>query len=193
MRGWRNVDVSQGPGRLIPRQSSDATDGVVRVAEAHRLALGAQILVGDCDGVDGAVQDFLSTAKYTHVTVYHISPRPRHNRGFTTVRVRSSRYEAKDIRMCRETDYGLAIWDGQSPGTRRNIQRVPQTRVINVKRAPPRGRTTQAALLRLRTFLDAVEHGEVSLADFPPELRAVLFKHLRSWTARPSDQSSGRD
>jgi len=99
--------------RVLPAAAEEALRKII--------ALGAQVLVGDCDGVDRAVQDFLSAAGYTQVRVYHIGPRPRHNRGFPAVAVSGSRYEDKDIRMCQEADDGLAIWDGQSPGTRRNI------------------------------------------------------------------------
>src|SRR6266705_186679 len=108
--------------RILPEAAQDALRKV--------MTLGAQILVGDCEGVDRAVQDFLSEAGYTNVTVYHIGPRPRHNRGFPTVAVSGTRYEDKDIHMCQEAEYGLAIWDGRSPGTRRNISRVPKIRVI---------------------------------------------------------------
>jgi adenine-specific DNA-methyltransferase len=167
----------------------------VAAKEALRkiIALGAQVLVGDCDGVDRAVQDFLSAAGYTKVRVYHIGPRPRHNCGFPTVAVSGSRYEDKDIRMCQEADYGLAIWDGQSPGTRRNIQRVRQTRVITVPREVPARQALLVAEAVLRDLLHALEHGEASLTDFPAELRAALVTHLCPCPTPPSEQSSRHD
>lgn len=96
------------------------------------MQLECQVLVGDCHGVDLAVQRFLHAHRYPKVTVFHVGLRPRHNVGFPSVSVHGNRQEAKDMRMCREADCGLAIWDGQSPGTKRNIERVPRTRVITV-------------------------------------------------------------
>jgi hypothetical protein len=34
--------------------------------------------------------------------------------------------------MAARADYGLAIWDGKSPGTKANIKRVKRTRIIRV-------------------------------------------------------------
>lgn len=106
-----------------------------RVALHKIMHLELEVLVGDAEGVDSLVQQCLHAAGYPHVTVYHIGPRPRHNCGLRTVAVAGARYEAKDIVMCQAAEYGLAIWDGQSPGTWRNIQRVRRTRVILVPRA----------------------------------------------------------
>ena len=32
--------------------------------------------------------------------------------------------------MCTIADYGLAIWDGKSKGTKANIERVAKTKVV---------------------------------------------------------------
>ena len=96
------------------------------------MQLECQVLVGDCHGVDLAVQRFLHAHCYAKVTVFHVGLRPRHNVGFPSVSVHGSQQGAKDRRMCQEADCGLAIWDGQSPGTKWNIERVPRTRVITV-------------------------------------------------------------
>ena len=34
--------------------------------------------------------------------------------------------------MAATADYGLAIWDGKSPGTAKNIERVKATKVVRV-------------------------------------------------------------
>lgn len=119
--------------------------GVRVLPEAARAALRKimelelEVLVGDAKGVDCLVQQSLHAAGYPHVSVYHIGARPRHNCGFRTVAVAGVRYEDKDIVMCQAAEYGLAIWDGQSPGTQRNIQRVRRTRVILVPRTGSTG------------------------------------------------------
>ena len=75
------------------------------------------------------------TSSLTHahegpVVVFHIGARPRTNLGFDTVRVAGSRQTDKDAAMAAAADYGLAIWDGRSPGTARNIGRVKATKVM---------------------------------------------------------------
>lgn len=88
------------------------------------------VLVGDCFGVDALVQAYLKS--YCKVVVYHVAEKPRHNLGFDTVRVAGSRQTNKDAAMAAAADYGLAIWDGKSPGTVKNIGRVKATKVVCV-------------------------------------------------------------
>jgi hypothetical protein len=95
------------------------------------MAQGFTVLVGDCLGVDLAVQRYLSTKGYRQVTVCHINARPRHNLGFNSMQVSGTRQTDKDAYMGRTANFGLAIWDGASPGTAKNIARV-KTKVINV-------------------------------------------------------------
>jgi len=95
------------------------------------MAQGFTILVGDCFGVDLAFQRYLSAKGYRQVTVCHINSRPRHNLGFDSMRVPGTRQTDKDAYMGRTADFGLAIWDGASPGTAMNIARV-KTKVITV-------------------------------------------------------------
>lgn len=93
------------------------------------LAQGFLILVGDCAGSDVATQRYLKSKAYRAVTVCHIGARPRHNLGFNSMQVEGTRQTDKDSYMGRTANYGLAIWDGTSPGTARNIQRV-KTKVV---------------------------------------------------------------
>ena len=95
------------------------------------MAQGFTILVGDCFGVDLAFQRYLSAKHYRRVMVCHINARPRHNLGFNSMQVSGTRQTDKDAYMGRTANFGLAIWDGASPGTARNIARV-KTKVITV-------------------------------------------------------------
>ena len=95
------------------------------------MAQGFTILVGDCFGVDVLIQRYLSAKGYRQVTVCHINARPRNNLGFNSLQVPGTRQTDKDAYMGRTANFGLAIWDGASPGTARNIARV-KTKVINV-------------------------------------------------------------
>lgn len=92
----------------------------------------ARILVGDCRGVDTLVQEYLKAKGYKNVCVYY-SGRLWRNKidpawddknidpGDCTGR---SFYTAKDIEACRDADEGIAVWDGLSTGTGRNISQL---------------------------------------------------------------------
>ena len=112
--------------RSIKSLNIEARDRIQKI-----VALGADILVGDCYGVDSAVQQYLKSINYTRVTVYHIGNKPRYNAGFPTCQIAGSRYSDKDRAMCNAADYGLAIYDGRSKGTLANINALP-TRVVLV-------------------------------------------------------------
>lgn len=118
-----NVFVSGSRG--VSELPSEAKASLDKIRE-----LGFTIFVGDCYGVDALVQDYLKD--YRRVVVFHIGDRPRNNLGFDTVRVSGSRQTDKDAAMAAGADYGLAIWDGWSPGTAKNIARVENTKVIRV-------------------------------------------------------------
>lgn len=87
------------------------------------------ILVGDCYGVDSAVQKLCADVGYPHVTVYASNGKARNNIGNWKVKnipVEKQMqgfafYRQKDIAMGMDADCGFMIWDGKSKGTLRNI------------------------------------------------------------------------
>lgn len=87
------------------------------------------VFVGDCYGVDAAVQDFFIKLKYKNVTVFASNGKARNNIGnwnVENIHVDSSAkgfdfYKQKDIAMANSADYGFMIWDGSSRGTLNNI------------------------------------------------------------------------
>lgn len=87
------------------------------------------VLVGDCYGVDSAVQQFYSKLNYRNLTVYASNGIARNNIGNWEVKnitVNSSAkgfdfYKQKDIAMAQNADCGFMIWDGKSKGTLNNI------------------------------------------------------------------------
>ena len=95
------------------------------------IGQGFAVLVGDCFGVDTLIQNYLAERHYRNVIVCHIGARPRNNRGFKTHQVPGTRQAHKDAYMGQTANFGLAIWDGVSPGTAENIERV-KTKVITV-------------------------------------------------------------
>ena len=88
----------------------------------------AEIFIGDCQGVDTLVQEYLQEKNYKHVTVYYSGLRYRNkrdaewkNRSVPSNAYGRAFYTAKDKQACSDADAGLAIWDGESKGTARNI------------------------------------------------------------------------
>lgn len=100
-------------------------------AELDRMiAEGAEFLVGDCNGADTLFQRFLHGKGYANVTVYHMGKKPRNNEGdFKTVAVQAPQgvtgreyYAAKDKVMADLCDKAYCVWNGQSKGSRDNME-----------------------------------------------------------------------
>lgn len=90
-----------------------------------------QFLVGDCQGIDTLVQQYLKSKNYKDVTVYYSGTKCRNkidpewsNKSVTTHDTGRAFYTAKDIKACEDANEGLAVWDGLSAGTRRNIDQL---------------------------------------------------------------------
>ena len=119
-------------------------DEVKAILDEH-IALGTEFLVGDCYGVDAAVQMYLDSKGYSNVIVYCSGETPRNNY-VTGAKVHSCAEAAKgltgrafhyvkDIQMASDCDQALIIWNGKSKGTGENIRRVKEMgkpyRIIN--------------------------------------------------------------
>lgn len=103
------------------------------------------VLIGDCYGVDSAVQAFFSKLSYGNVIVFASNGKVRNNIGNWTVKnvpVEShikgfDFYKQKDIAMADCADYGFMIWDGKSKGTLNNmINLIRQNKNILVYLSP---------------------------------------------------------
>ena len=85
------------------------------------------VLIGDCFGVDKAVQEFFYENRYRNVTVYVSGENVRNNVGdfkvysIPTDKTGFAFYRQKDIAMAKEANCGFMIWDGKSKGTLSNI------------------------------------------------------------------------
>ena len=87
------------------------------------------ILIGDANGADKALQSFLRENNYANVTVYCSWGRCRNNIGhWRTYNVQVPAgykgrdfYTQKDRLMAQEADYGFVLWDGKSPGSIENV------------------------------------------------------------------------
>lgn len=89
---------------------------------------GCSILIGDANGADKAVQQYLAERDYGNVTVFcmeecrnNIGSWPTRNIDPPTQRKDFSYYAAKDLVMSREAKCGVMFWDGKSKGTLQNM------------------------------------------------------------------------
>jgi hypothetical protein len=90
---------------------------------------GFQILVGDANGADKAVQRYFADKAYPNVLVHCMKDHCRNNVGNWPTRqitapagVRGfDYYSLKDLAMAEAADYGLMLWDGKSKGTVNNV------------------------------------------------------------------------
>lgn len=111
-----------------PRVMSKIND---KVAEKINNIINKEytILVGDANGIDKAVQCYLSEKKYANVKVYATKGLARNNVGNWDIKkVDVSKdlkgfdfYAAKDYEMAKDADYGFMIWNAKSKGTLNNL------------------------------------------------------------------------
>lgn len=154
-----NVPVSEDIGAYANANAQSAMmkifiGGSRRISkirpEVHRrldaiLEQELPIVIGDANGADKAVQQYLAAKSYQHVEVFCSGTRCRNNVGNWPTRqvsVNSSRrdfdfYAAKDIQMARESSSGLMMWDGESAGTLMNVLRlIKQNKKVEIFEAP---------------------------------------------------------
>jgi hypothetical protein len=90
---------------------------------------GFQILVGDANGADKAIQRHRSDRSYQNVLVHCMKDHCRNNVGnWPTREVAAPRdakgfgyHSRKDRAMAEAAEHGLMLWDGKSKGTVNNV------------------------------------------------------------------------
>jgi len=115
--------VFVGGSRAVSRLNN-----VIRKQIDELIAKNCAFSIGDANGADKAIQQYLAERKYPYVTVF-CTERHRNNLGNWTVRTvepPSHRrgfdyYAAKDRVMAQEAQCGLMLWDGKSRGTLENV------------------------------------------------------------------------
>lgn len=113
-------DIS--PEDLVMRRLKWAIEKLIR------LNPNVTFNIGDASGVDYKAQQILNDMGYEDVVVWHVKDGLRNlvNTHWKTVSVdyqeHRKRYTTRDIEMLNNSDYLLAVWDGNSKGTQRNIK-----------------------------------------------------------------------
>ena len=101
----------------------------IRERANNIVAKGFEVLIGDANGADKAMQKYLAEKGYKNVIVFCMSGTCRNNLGnWQTKAVASNRnkrdfgyFAEKDSEMSEQADYGFMLWDGSSKGTLNNI------------------------------------------------------------------------
>lgn len=142
----------------------------VKIRVDTMIDKGFQILVGDANGADRAVQSYLAEKAYPHVLVHcmeyhcrnnvgrwptHEVPAPKGARGFDF-------YSAKDRVTADAAEYGLMLWDGRSMGTINNVVNLSREgKPVVVYIAPKKRFLTVKAFDDLDVVLAEGEAGSV--------------------------------
>ena len=147
-----------GGSRRLSRLSDD-----VRIRLDNMIRNGLAVLIGDANGADKAVQQYLASRGYRNVTVYYIEGRCRNNLGgWVTKPIGVDRarkdfayYAAKDGAMAERASCGFMIWDGRSRGTLNNIANLLRSeKKVVVYFDPERSSHTLRSHEGLKALLD---------------------------------------
>ncbi|MGF1471644.1 MAG: hypothetical protein ACFB50_07880 [Rubrobacteraceae bacterium] len=121
-----------------------------------------KIVLGDANGADKALQNYLRILNYPYVTVYCAGDRCRNNLGSWPTRSVNvppnlkgrDFYTQKDKVMADEADYGLVFWDGKSPGALENVvELLKRNKKTLVYLSPKKSFYSIAAVSDLRSLL----------------------------------------
>jgi len=118
------IKVFFGGSRAASKLNKDVKLRIDNVIENNY-----SILIGDANGADKAVQNYLFEKNYKNVIVYCMERQCRNNIGLWEVKHVNAPsgktgfdyYSVKDIEMAKEADYGFMIWDAKSKGTLNNV------------------------------------------------------------------------
>jgi hypothetical protein len=145
---------------------------------------GYDILIGDANGADKAIQQYFSDVNYPNVTIYASNGKARNNTGNWQVEavpvpanVRGfDFYAMKDKAMAANADYGFMIWNGKSKGTLSNI-----INLLNQEKKTLIYFTPQSKFINITTL----EKLKTLIEDCPPETKE-LFEQLHLGALPPS-------
>lgn len=116
-----------GGSRHVSRLGAQVQQRLDRIIEKK-----LPVLIGDANGADKAVQQYLHSKHHANVEVFCAGSVCRNNVGDWKLRRVSAEtrertfdfYAAKDRVMSQEATVGLMIWDGKSIGTLLNVLRL---------------------------------------------------------------------
>ena len=166
--------VVLGGSRRISR-----LDGEIRLRLDRIVQQQFRLIVGDANGADKALQNYLVERAYRNVEVFCSGSSPRNNLGGWVTRPIAAKarpgtfefFAAKDQAMAELATVGFMLWDGESTGTMLNVWRLAKQRKSCLVYVHPR-----------RQFLQVVAesdwHALWGMAD--AESRAVLERRIKN-------------
>lgn len=142
------------------------------------------ILIGDANGLDKGIQQYLADQHYSNVTVYCIN-KPRNNLGGWAVKAVTvsedklsfDEYIKKDKQMADKTDFGFMIWNGISNGTLNNILNlIEQNKKLKMYFTPEKKIITIRSIRDLEKVLDLCKKGDLEKID----RKIHLFERMKN-------------
>jgi hypothetical protein len=138
------------------------------------ISQGFLVLVGDANGADRAMQQYLAEKSYAHVLVFCAGETCRNNVGNWKIRTivvdRGQKdfhyYATRDRKMSEEADYGFMLWDGQSKGTLNNvINMLERDKSVVVYLSPKKQFFTLKSRIDLSDFLSNCDRATLENLD----------------------------
>lgn len=151
--------------RMLGRLNDDVRDRLRNIVDQ-----AFRIILGDANGADKALQSYLHSLAYPHVTVYCAGGRCRNNVGSWSTRSVAvppdvkgrAFYTTKDRAMADDADYGFVLWDGKSAGAIENVlELLKRRKKALVYLSPTRAFHTVASASDLRSMFDDCAAGEL--------------------------------
>lgn len=117
------MNVFIGGSRAVSKLNA-----VIRARLDDLIQCGCTILIGDANGADRAVQQYLAKREYANVVVFcmeecrnNIGHWPQRNIEPPGARKDFSYYATKDVAMSKEAQCAVMLWDAKSKGTLQNM------------------------------------------------------------------------
>jgi len=128
MKPETSVKVFIAGSRAISRLNAAIRERLDRIIQA-----GHEVVIGDANGADRAIQQYLADLHYKNVLVFCTGSKCRNNLGgWSTMAVTPPTgvhggfdfYAVKDREMAALATHGLMLWDGESRGTLTNVRNL---------------------------------------------------------------------
>jgi len=156
-----------GGSRAVSRLTS-----TIREKLDDLISRRCEILIGDANGADKAVQEHFARQQYQHVIVYCVNHYRNNVGNWPTKRVEASGnrkdfayYAVKDLAMAQDAKCGVMLWDGKSKGTLNNVQQLlSRGKKVLVYLAPEKAFHKLGTMLDLQEFLRRCDSDSVQEA-----------------------------
>ena len=150
-----------GGSRRLSRLNAEIRARIDRVLQG-----GGAVVIGDANGADRAIQQYLTQKGYSNVTVFCAGVTCRNNLGHWNVEWEATdhkrpaflHYARRDARMADQVDCGFFLWDGRSKGTLNSVvMLLKQGKPALVYLSPEKRFVTISHMDHLKAMIDQCE------------------------------------